>query len=227
VSKAGRQYSNVLARLHQSPRGAEVLVAEAMITQGNLARERAEGGLSLPIANPIPRDDIFKRDRGAEMVDPPHMARYVSAGTKLRRIFPAGTTYEGDWSHPVHGPGVRDEWISWAGASGERVFDSRAIAMLMDNLRPPAYDFEEIELTKNWMATLSITMDIKKGPPEGKKGWEWLFLRAVVGRCYFGRYSMDITLLDESGDVVAVGRRAELILGEERRAEKSGEKSRI
>jgi hypothetical protein len=28
---------------------------------------------------------------------------------------------------------------------------------------------------------------------------------------------MDITLLDKSGDVVAIGRRAELVLGDERR----------
>lgn len=230
VSKPGRQYSNVLARLYQAPRGrdAAVLVAEALITQGSLARERDSGGISLPIANPIPSAEIFKRDTGVEMIDPPQFRQYVSAGTKLRRIFPPGVTYEGDWSHPVHGPSVRDEWICWHEESGEHVFDALAMAMLMDNLKPPAYNFEGIEVAKNWTATMSITTDVKKAPPEGERGWKWLFLRAVVGKCNFGRYSMDITLLDEEGDVVAIGRRAEIVLGVDRRAgEKGGEKPRI
>lgn len=229
ISKPGRQYSNVLARLYQSPKGAEVLVAEAMITQGNLARERASGGISLPIANPIPATEIFKRSEGIEMIEPPHMFRLVAAATKIRRCLPPGTSsYDGNWSHPIYGPSVREEWMSWHERSGETGgFDSQAIALLIDCFRQPAFDFEGIEVSRNWMATMSITMDIKKSPPVGSEGWEWLFLRAVVGKCNFGRYSMDITLLDEEGDVVAVGRRAELVLGEERRAEKNGEKSRI
>jgi hypothetical protein len=80
------------------------------------------------------------------------------------------------------------------------------------------------------MAPLRLTVDVKQGPPAGcGKGWRWLFLRAVMGRCYDGRYSMDVTLLDEEGDVVAVGRRAELVLGAERRGgrEKTEEKTRI
>jgi len=228
VSKLGRQYSNAIARLFQSPKGTEILVAEAMITQGNLARERTSGGISLPIDNPIPSTEIFNLEKGAEMIDPPHLARYLAAAMKIRRIFPPGTTYDGDWSHPVYGPMVRDEWISWHERSGEKNgFDIQAIVMLIDNFKPPAYNFEEIVEGKNWMATLNMTVDIKKGPPAGKKGWDRLFLRAVIGRCYFGRYSMDVTLLDEEGDVVAVGRSAELVLGEERRSEKGREKSRI
>jgi hypothetical protein len=218
VSKAGRQYSNVLARLYQSPKGTETLIAEAMITQGNLIRERESGSISLPIANPIPESDIFRRDTGVEMIDPPQFRRYVSAATKIRRIFPPGTTYEGDWSHPVHGPSVRDEWISWHEESGEGVFDALAMAMLVDNMKPPAFNFEGVDVGKNWMATLSITTDVKKAPPPGERGWKWLFLRAVVGKCNFGRYSMDVTLLDEDGDVVAIGRRAEIVLAEERRS---------
>ena len=163
------------------------------------------------------------------MVDPPHLARLVAAATKLRRVFPPGTTYDGDWSHPVYGPSVRDEWIAWHERSGEKDgFDSQAVVMLMDNFKPPAFNFAGIEVGKYWMATLSLTVDVKKGPLEGKKGWGWLFLRARVERCYDGRYTMDITLLDEEGDVVAVGRRAELVLEEERRRpeEKPG-KARI
>jgi len=230
VSKPGRQYSNVVARLFQAPPGkkAEVLVVEAMITMGNLEREQASSGISLPIAKPIPRSEIFSRDAGVEMIDPPQYRQYVAAATKLRRVFPAGMTYEGDWSHPVHGASVRDEWIRWDADSGEKGgFDSLAMAMLIDNFRPVAYNFPEIEVETNWMATLSITTDVRKAPPEGKKGWEWLFMRAVVGTCVNGRYSMDVTLVDEEGDVVAIGRRAELVLADERRRGKGERKAKI
>jgi hypothetical protein len=72
------------------------------------------------------------------------------------------------------------------------------------------------------MATLSITTDVKKAqlllPGSNKCGWKWLFLRAVLGKCISGRYSMDITLLYKGGNVVVyIGRRTELVLGDERR----------
>lgn len=82
----------------------------------------------------------------------------------------------------------------------EEGFDSLAMAMLMDNFRPVAYNFPGIEISKNWMATLSIITDVKRAPPAGQEGWEWLFLRAVVGQCANGRYSMDVTLVDEGGE---------------------------
>jgi len=59
-------------------------------------------------------------------------------------------------SHPIHGSSVRDEWVSWRAESGEEEgFDSLAMAMLMDNFRPVAYNFPGIEISKNWIATLS------------------------------------------------------------------------
>jgi hypothetical protein len=127
----------------------------------------------------------------------------------------------------VYGPSVRDEWISWHEQTGEGVFDAQAMAMLMDNMKPPTFNFEGVDTDKNWTATLSITTDVKKGPPPGERGWKWLFLRVAVGKCNFGRYSMDVMLLDEKGDVVAIGRRAEIVLAEERRSVKGGEKARI
>ena len=224
ISKLGRQYSNVIARLYQSSKGAEVLIAEAMITQGNLTRELDSGGISLAIAPPIPDAEIFQRETGVEMIHPPELHLPLSAARKVRRFLPPGTTYEGDWSSPLYGPGVRDEWITWDVTTGEDVFDTQAIVMLIDNVRSPAYDFPGIDFPRNWMATLSMTTDVKKAPPivEGSKryGWKWLFLRAVIGKCNFGRYTIDITLLDERRDVVAIGRRVELILGNERRTAK-------
>jgi len=51
-----------------------------------------------------------------------------------------------------------------------------------------------------------------------------------VRQCVNGRYSMDVTLVDEGGEVVAFRRRAELVLGEEWRSGeggKGGGKARI
>jgi hypothetical protein len=224
ISKGGQQFSNARARLSQARNGKEMTCVEGMFVQGNLQRERESGGVSLAIPNPISPQEIWDRGKCPEIIDPPALFRMLSASTKLRRHMLPGTTYEGSWAHPIYGPSVRDEWLAWHERSGETVFDTQALPLLVDCSRPPAYEFDGVEQGRHWMATLSITMDIKKGPPSGSNGWKWLFLRAEMRNCNFGRYDTDLTLLDETGDVVAKGRRAELVLGAERRDKGAGKK---
>lgn len=68
----------------------------------------------------------------------------------------------------------------------------------------------------HWFPTLSYGMEVKRGPPPGTEGWEWLFLRIEIGECIAGRYDMVVLIADGEGNVVAVSRHTALIISAER-----------
>jgi acyl-CoA thioesterase len=56
--------------------------------------------------------------------------------------------------------------------------------------------------------TISMTTGIRRDP----KGAEWLFVRIQSQKVENGRYSVDITILDEEGELVAVSRNMGLMI---------------
>ena len=56
--------------------------------------------------------------------------------------------------------------------------------------------------------TVSITTEIKKDPKES----QWLFSRIKSHQIKDGRFDMEVTIVDESGDLVCLSRQTSLIL---------------
>ncbi|KZF24623.1 hypothetical protein L228DRAFT_245601 [Xylona heveae TC161] len=65
-----------------------------------------------------------------------------------------------------------------------------------------------------WYPTVLLNLDIKKPLPE--EGVEWLFARVQAKQIQNGRYDVEIVILDETGDIVALSHHVCLILGAER-----------
>ena len=71
-----------------------------------------------------------------------------------------------------------------------------------------------------WYPTVLLNLDIKKAlPPEGV---EFLFVRARAKQIKNGRMDLEVTVLDQEGDLVAFSTHVCLILGSERNLKRSG-----
>ena len=65
-----------------------------------------------------------------------------------------------------------------------------------------------------WYPTLLLNLEVKKVlPPEGV---EWLFVRVRAKQIKNGRLDLEVIVLDEGGDIVALSSHVALILGAER-----------
>lgn len=69
-------------------------------------------------------------------------------------------------------------------------------------------------VAKSWYPTLLLNVDVKKALPE--EGVDWLFLRARAKQIKNGRFDLEVIVLDESGDVVALSHHVCMILSTER-----------
>ncbi|KAI9745477.1 MAG: hypothetical protein M1818_001011 [Claussenomyces sp. TS43310] len=124
--------------------------------------------------------------------------------------------------------GIGDEWLCFA--NGERFTDA-TLGYLVDIFPMPAEslmdsrnpyepsergDGEEAGETRaeRWYPTLVLNLDIKKSLPD--EGVEWLFARVLAKRIQNGRMDLEVVILDEAGDIVALSHHVTLALGAER-----------
>jgi acyl-CoA thioesterase len=133
----------------------------------------------------------------------------IPINRKLRQYISAGGANL-RWNDRL-GPGVREAWIKMDDGSG---FDVRILGKLCDPFlsMPTTFPLDQNEAQKNLMAfvypTISMTTGIRRDP----KGAEWLFVRIQSQKVENGRYSVDITILDEEGELVAVSRNMGLMI---------------
>jgi acyl-CoA thioesterase len=133
----------------------------------------------------------------------------IPINRKLRQYIPAGGPNL-RWNDRL-GPGYREEWIKMDDESG---FDVRILGKLCDPFlsMPTTYPPDPNEAMKNLMAfvypTISMTTEIRRDP----KGAGWLFVKIRSQKVENGRYSVDITILDEEGDLVALSRNMGLMI---------------
>lgn len=146
---------------------------------------------------------------------------FRKASQNVRFFFPR---HDGQ---PHKGSSIVDEWIALQ--SGEK-FTNVSLGMVVDMFpqiierfrdneagsyavapkekenSPPTTDTEaglrKKGMAKFWYPTLLLNVDIKKALPE--EGIDWLFLRATAKQIKNGRFDLEIVVLDESGDVVAL-----------------------
>lgn len=119
------------------------------------------------------------------------------------------------------GPSVRTQWIRWRDPA-KHFDDIAALAFLADTHQPL---IEAYGVVGNWFPTLNMSLDVKRGPPEG--GWEWLFMRIEIHSCVDGRFDYDVVILDELGELVALSKHANLIVSRERNYNRSEAKAKM
>ncbi|KAH6611703.1 thioesterase-like superfamily-domain-containing protein [Chaetomium sp. MPI-SDFR-AT-0129] len=236
--KLGRQLSTLHATLYQ-----HALLPEApWITQGSTRKEVAvyltmsdlskAKGVSLPTSfhNSLqeslpPRPDFaaLKEDRDSNWV---------------RHRFPGGSplSYARCLQNTVyHDPrgeqpntAVLYKWVRLA--SGEKFtaaslgFVSDCWPYVVEAQRPSRKEAEERERrgetlafrpgTMFWYPTVVLNIELKKTLPE--EGLEWLQMRVQSKQIKDGRFDLEVILLDEHGDLVALSNHVNLILGSER-----------
>ena len=69
-----------------------------------------------------------------------------------------------------------------------------------------------------WFPTVVMNMDVKKALPT--RGIEWLSMRVEARQIRNGRLDLEVVLLDEAGELVAICHHVNLILGGERNLKK-------
>ncbi|KAI0844406.1 thioesterase-like superfamily-domain-containing protein [Daldinia vernicosa] len=209
--KLGRQTSTIHIALSQE--GREEVVG--YLTHSNLA---AEAGLSLKTLwslypSPPLRPTSFaallesgKDASWAEQTDKPH-SKFRKVSNRVRTFLPRNGQVA---------PGLIDQWVRLD--SGER-FTNESLGFVSDhfpsvvyglwnmekgNIRPPVF----------WYPTVVLNLDIKKAlPPEGV---EWLFSRVRAKCIKNGRMDLEVVIMDETGEVVALSHHVVLIVGAER-----------
>ncbi|KAK4130364.1 hypothetical protein BT67DRAFT_445729 [Trichocladium antarcticum] len=71
-----------------------------------------------------------------------------------------------------------------------------------------------------WYPTVVLNLEVKKALP--KEGLEWLQLRVQAKQIKSGRMDLEVLILDEHGDLVAISSHVNLVLGSERNTAERG-----
>ncbi|KAK6225702.1 hypothetical protein QIS74_01749 [Colletotrichum tabaci] len=116
--------------------------------------------------------------------------------------------------------GISDVWMRLK--SGER-FTNASLGYVVDanptviEAWRPRPDEEQTPFRSSemfWYPTLALNLDVKKALPA--EGAEWLFIRSMAKVIRNGRLDLEVTVLDESGDVVALSTHVNMVLPAER-----------
>lgn len=217
--KLGRQASVVHIALVQD--GREEVVG--YISNTNLSTEE---GVSFPTEwemrpKPLPADTSkFEKNDDSNWAEQHHMP-FVKFRKSSRRM---------KWFFPRKGQrlkSVSDEWVRWS--SGEK-FTQESLGFVCDNfplviesyVKDSPYDLKEGKEGKRnemsparfWYPTLLLNLDVKKAlPPEGA---DYLFVRAQTKQIKKGRHDIEVTILDEQGDLVALSHHVVLVVDSSR-----------
>lgn len=60
---------------------------------------------------------------------------------------------------------------------------------------------------RSWYPTLSLSLEVKQQGP-----WEWVGLRVEARRLVNGRFDVDVVIVDERGEVVAVSSHCAIVV---------------
>ena len=122
---------------------------------------------------------------------------------------------------------IGDEWLCFS--NGEK-FTNESLGYLADTFPMPVEQFLEdknpydVTYSDNpsarrrparyWYPTLVLNLEIKKSLPE--EGVEWLFGRVRAKQIKNGRMDLEVIIMDEGGEIVALSNHVCLVLGSER-----------
>ncbi|KAI5862635.1 thioesterase-like superfamily-domain-containing protein [Durotheca rogersii] len=213
--KLGRQTSIVHVALSQN--GRDEVVAHA--THSNMD---VESGLSLhtgwslhPPPPPLPADFATLATTGAsgdanwveETSRPFAESRKVC--NRVRTFLPRGGQVM---------PGIVDEWLRLE--SGDK-FTNESLGLASDMFPSVITDLwgcglngKEGDAPPFWHPTVLLNLDIKRLLPPG--GAEWLFVRVRPKCLRNGRMDLEVVILDQAGEVLALSHHVVLVVSPER-----------
>ncbi|KAH6972398.1 thioesterase-like superfamily-domain-containing protein [Ilyonectria sp. MPI-CAGE-AT-0026] len=231
--KLGARTSLIRITLSQQNLEREKIVKlTGLVTVSNLA---SETGLSLASGWTLsPKPAILlspqkstSRDFGSEQITRTNPWRRVRVphpefrkATSHVEVHVAETA-----SQPASHRHLTDQWaaLRWTDEDGRLVegrWTNEAAAFLLD-VFPTALTDLEAEATADdsvtapmWFPTLSLNIDFKKELP--KDGAEWLFSRVTMKSIKNGRTDIEVVLMDESGELVALATQAGLVMSSAR-----------
>lgn len=128
---------------------------------------------------------------------------------------------------------MADEWLCWADGGK---FTQSALGVVVDQFpqlveiypgtQPLDASGEDADIGKkkrdrkpNWYPTVLLNLDVKKALPE--EGVNWLFVRVRAKKIQNGRKDLEVVVLDEGGDLVAISNHVCLILDVDRNMKRS------
>ncbi|KAF2098600.1 hypothetical protein NA57DRAFT_39122 [Rhizodiscina lignyota] len=201
--KLGRQASVIHVSLVQD--GREEVVG--YLSNTNM---HTEEGASFPTdwemhPPPLPADHSkFEKDEDPHWIEQKRMpfAGFRKSSTRMK------------WFFPRKGQRLRsisDEWVRWS--SGEK-FSQESLGFVCDNFPLVVESYNKMTPARFWYPTLLLNLDVKKAlPPDGV---DYLFVRAQSKQIKNGRHDIEVTILDEQGDLVALSHHVVLVVDSSR-----------
>lgn len=195
----------------------------AYVTNTRLSSEKgltlASGWSLTPPPKPVIDFGLLALDRDPHWVrkSAPLGARvtsYVRTLNNLEHYFPREGT-----GNPQRG--VVDLWLRLKG-TGQRFtnhdlgYVADAFPMVVERWRPH-HDEEQAPFRSDeifWYPTLSLNLDVKRALPE--EGVEWLFVRSSAKVIQNGRLDLEVIILDQHQNVVALSGHVNIIVSAER-----------
>lgn len=226
--KLGRATSTVHVTLHQHDvnlAAAPWLTARsrrnvlAYVTNTRISLERGltldSGWAMMPPPRPV---DLSLLEKGRD----PHWVRKENL---LGARFISYVRTHNNIEHYVPRAGTRrgavDLWLRLKG-EGQRFtnhdlgYVADAYPMVVEGWRPRP-DEEQAPFRTDeifWYPTLSLNLDVKRALPE--QGAEWLFVRSSAKVVQNGRLDLEVIILDEHQNVVAISNHVTMIVSAER-----------
>ena len=241
--KLGSRISNLHITLAQEDeKGSLQDEVEGYITMSDIGKEK---GLTLPTR--------FELHPAPIAVDLPSLLahgeeqnwalRRAQAFPKFRR---AGKNIMMYLEKPDRRPSDRsrailDQWVRFSPFERPGKFTNDCLGFVVDmfpqivesyiNAERGESDLEEKAPDKAnprpiyWYPTLALNLDVKKVLP--REGAEWLFVRMQACAITNGRLDLHITVLDESGDLVALSTHCSLVMDATRNTSRSDRKKKV
>ena len=202
--KLGQQTSTIQITLTQRDREESV----CYITNSNLD---AEKGLTLSteweLQPPTPKVDLIKLQKDEDQTWTAYrfISKFRFASNHLQFYLPRqGQVMRGQL----------DQWVCFR--NGER-FHNESLGLLCDIwpavFEPYQYIGNE-EQPALWYPTLNLSLEIKKALPS--EGVQWLFSRVRAKQIKNGRFDLEVVILDEKAEIVALSHHVAMMVSADR-----------
>jgi hypothetical protein len=198
----------------------------AVLTHANLA---LESGLSMPTNFHLaPKPPAANLEQLATSGTDGNWVFWPATRPKFRKAAVTVDIYLPKGGRTTRG--VVDQWIKFR--NGER-FTNLSLGLLSDMfplmVESYAEDKEAIDgagitqeqLFKHWYPTLALNLDVKKLLPKG--GVKWMFVRIQAKVIANGRKDLEVIIMDEQGEIVALSHHVAMIMSDARNLAKRGQ----
>lgn len=114
------------------------------------------------------------------------------------------------WHFPRAGQpskNVRDEWLCFSDGSK---FTNTSIGFVADMFPQIVEDWRDKTQGPFWYPTLLLNLDVKKALPE--EGVKWLGVRVQMKKIKNGRMDLEVQVIDEEGELVALSHHVGFVL---------------